>query len=300
MDIELDGIISYEEGNGLIFESEEPLYILANRENYDFKYSNKINNHYYNNPRLDRILVERNGIAVVSTVEEIQGKFFTNITVLIDTSLDNLTLMNLFRTVSETISTTSWDVNALNKNRLDNQLGNFYNTIFIACRKKSEVSLPFDISLFYEVKEIVDEALRQSFKVLGYPRNIVKYLRDANISLDTIEDVARKVTTKDITHNVFVNQLENILDDVNIVAYIVAIIRLEEDYNNERIVIKNNTNIENTANILCLNMVNQIAGKEAVSVFNKIKDDLKLLEFEPFTKGIVMALVSGCIVKLDL
>ena len=100
MDIELDGIISYEEGNGLIFESEEPLYILANRENYDFKYSNKINNHYYNNPLLDRILVERNGIAVVSTVEEIQGKFFTNITVLIDTSLDNLTLMNLFRTVS--------------------------------------------------------------------------------------------------------------------------------------------------------------------------------------------------------
>ena len=300
MDIELDGIISYEEGNGLIFESEEPLYILANRENYDFKYSNKINNHYYNNPLLDRILVERNGIAVVSTVEEIQGKFFTNITVLIDTSLDNLTLMNLFRTVSETISTTSWDVNALNKNRLDNQLGNFYNTIFIACRKKSEVSLPFDISLFYEVKEIVDEALRQSFKVLGYPRNIVKYLRDANISLDIIEDVARKVTTKDITHNVFVNQLENILDDVNIVAYIVAIIRLEEDYNNERIVIKNNTNIENTANILCLNMVNQIAGKEAVSVFNKIKDDLNLLEFEPFTKGIVMALVSGCIVILDL
>ena len=300
MDIELDGIISYEEGNGLIFESEEPLYILANRENYDFKYSNKINNHYYNNPLLDRILVERNGIAVVSTVEEIQGKFFTNITVLIDTSLDNLTLMNLFRTVSETISTNSWDVNALNKNRLDNQLGNFYNTIFIACRKKSEVSLPFDISLFYEVKEIVDEALRQSFKVLGYPRNIVKYLRDANISLDIIEDVARKVTTKDITHNVFVNQLENILDDVNIVAYIVAIIRLEEDYNNERIVIKNNTNIENTANILCLNMVNQIAGKEAVSVFNKIKDDLNLLEFEPFTKGIVMALVSGCIVKLDL
>ena len=300
MDIELDGIISYEEGNGLIFESEEPLYILANRENYDFKYSNKINNHYYNNPLLDRILVERNGIAVVSTVEEIQGKFFTNITVLIDTSLDNLTLMNLFRTVSETISTTSWDVNALNKNRLDNQLGNFYNTIFIACRKKSEVSLPFDISLFYEVKEIIDEALRQSFKVLGYPRNIVKYLRDANISLDIIEDVARKVTTKDITHNVFVNQLENILDDVNIVAYIVAIIRLEEDYNNERIVIKNNTNIENTANILCLNMVNQIAGKEAGSVFNKIKDDLNLLEFEPFTKGIVMALVSGCIVKLDL
>ena len=75
---------------------------------------------------------------------------------------------------------------------------------------------------------------------------------------------------------------------------------MEEDYNNERIVIKNNTNIENTANILCLNMVNQIAGKEAVSVFNKIKDDLNLLEFEPFTKGIVMALVSGCIVKLDL
>ena len=154
--------------NGIIIKSENPFYVLANRDNFDFQYINEFDNHYYNQPNLERILVERDGISIITTVEFFEKKFFTNISVLLDVELDNITLLNIYRTVIETISTVSWQVNAINKDDLSNKLGNYYNMIYIACTGKSEKIISFDISLFYEIKELVEEALTKSFKNLGY------------------------------------------------------------------------------------------------------------------------------------
>ena len=43
--------------------------------------------------------------------------------------------------------------------------------IYIACKGKSDKIISFDISLFYEVKELVGEALTKSFSNLGYFKN---------------------------------------------------------------------------------------------------------------------------------
>ena len=98
-------------------------------------------------------------------------EFQVNITVLLDVQLDNITLLNIYRTVTETISTISWQVNAINRDDLSNKLGNYYNMIYIACKGKSDKIISFDISLFYEVKELVGEALTKSFSNLGYFKN---------------------------------------------------------------------------------------------------------------------------------
>ncbi|MBE6485397.1 MAG: hypothetical protein E7Z85_00965 [Methanosphaera stadtmanae] len=168
MKVNMDGVTVSKKGNGIIFKSENPFYILANRDYFDFKYINEFDNHYYNQPNLERILVEKDGISIISTVEFFEKKFFTNITVLLDVDLDNVTLLNIYRTVIETISTVSWQVNAINKDELSNKLGNYYNMIYIACTGKSEKIISFDISLFYEVKELVEDALTKSFNNLGY------------------------------------------------------------------------------------------------------------------------------------
>ena len=68
----------------------------------------------------------------------------------------------------KTISTVSWQVEAINQDDLSNKLGNYYNMVYIACEDKSDKIISFDISLFYEVKELVSEALYKSFKNLGY------------------------------------------------------------------------------------------------------------------------------------
>ena len=164
----MEGVSISKRGNGIVIKSENPFYVLANRANFDFQYINEFDNHYYNQPNLERILVERDGISIITTVEFFENKFFTNVSVLLDVKLDNITLLNIYRTVIETISTVSWQVNAINKDDLSNKLGNYYNMIYIACTGKSEKIISFDISLFYEIKELVGEALTKSFKNLGY------------------------------------------------------------------------------------------------------------------------------------
>lgn len=172
MNISLEGITVSDKGNGILIKSETPMYILANRDDFDFKYIGEFDNHYYNEQGLKRILVERNGISIISTVEFFENKFFTNISIILDVELDNITLLNIYRTVTETISTVSWQVGAVNRDELSNKLGNYYNMIYVACRGQSEKIIAFDISLYYEVKELVEEALTESFEDLGYSRQI--------------------------------------------------------------------------------------------------------------------------------
>jgi hypothetical protein len=166
LEIKLDGVNVFKRNNCLIIKSDTPLYILANRNGFDFKYVSEFDSHYYNEPSLQRFIVERHGIAVISTVEFFEKKYFTNISLILDVKLDNNTLLMLYKTVIETISTVSWKMNALNKDELSNKLGNYYNMVYVACRGESEKSISFDISLFYEVKELTEEALIKSFKSL--------------------------------------------------------------------------------------------------------------------------------------
>lgn len=168
LDVNMDGVSISKKGNGILIQSQTPFYVLANRDYFDFQYVTEFDNHYYNNENLERILVERNGISVITTVEYFENKFFTNITILLDVKLDNITLLNIYRTAVETISTVSWQVNAINRDDLSNKLGNYYNMIYVACRGESEKLIAFDISLFYEVKELLEEALTSSFEKLGY------------------------------------------------------------------------------------------------------------------------------------
>lgn len=304
----MEGITTYEEGTGLIIQSDKPLYIFANRDGYDFKYNDKINNHYFNNPQLSRFIVQRNGISVISTVEEIQNKFFTNITVLLNVNLDNVSLINLFRTVTETISTTSWAVGAINKNKLDNQLGNFYNTIFIACKDKAKKPIPFDISLYYEVKEITDEALRESFKLIGYPRNISRYLLDSGVSLNDMEEIVTEyklqgVIKEDITIDNFKKEFFKVLKDKNIISYLIEIIELEECFSYNKIDELKDIDLSNLnmTNLEARRIANQIDGRDAILIYDEIMDyHSKLLENKsPLIKNIIQGLISGCISILN-
>ncbi|RAP51506.1 MAG: hypothetical protein BZ138_05095 [Methanosphaera sp. rholeuAM270] len=163
MKISIDGVRADFINNGIMFEFETPFYVLANRDGFDFKYLKKFDNHYANKANLERVLVQENGISVVSTVEFFEDKYFTNISIFLDANLDNITLLNIFRVVTESISTVAYQKGAFNRDELSNQLGNYYNMVYVSCRDKSEKIISFDISLYYEVKELVSKALEKSF-----------------------------------------------------------------------------------------------------------------------------------------
>lgn len=170
MQLKMEGVNLEKQANGLLIKSEKPLYIFANRENYDFQFNTEFDNHYLNQKGIDTVILEEDGITVISTVEIINNKFFTNLSLLFDIDLDNLTMINLFKIAVESICSTSWDANALNKNELDNYVGNYYNTIFVACRDKSKKSLPFDVSLYFQVKDLIYRAITKNLYQLGYQK----------------------------------------------------------------------------------------------------------------------------------
>lgn len=166
VEINFEGLTVTKKDNGILFESETPLYVLANREGFDFKYISGFDNHYANHQNLERILVESSGISVVTTIEYFENKYFTNVSIFLDVDLDNITLLNIYRIITESISTVAYENGATNNDELSNKLGNYYNMVYVLCRKESEKPIAFDISLFYEVKELVSEALTQSFNFI--------------------------------------------------------------------------------------------------------------------------------------
>lgn len=233
MKIDIEGISTSKIDNGIKIESDEDMYILGNIHGYDFQNKKSFNNHYSNNPELKRVVIQRHGISVISSIEKFKDKFFTNISVLIDEKLDNITMLFIYNTIHQTISTTLWKNNAIAKDKLDNELGNFYNVVYIACRGKSEKYLPYDISLFYEVKEILDEALNESLQNLNYPIKIIQTLKDHHITLDMIDKLALKFD-KNIDIQQFNNILLELLKNPDIIAYLNMSLHLKDD-------IKNNT-----------------------------------------------------------
>lgn len=166
MKINFEGLTVSPISNGILFKSETPFYILANRDGFDFCYVKEFDNHYANHLNLERILVEAHGISVVTTVEYFENKYFTNVSIFLDVNLDNITILNIYRVITESISTVAYECGAVNNDELSNKLGNYYNMVYVACRKESEKPIAFDISLFYEVKDLVSEALRKSFNLI--------------------------------------------------------------------------------------------------------------------------------------
>ncbi|MCD7781690.1 MAG: phosphatidylglycerophosphatase A [Methanosphaera sp.] len=308
MDLNMEGITAYTKVNGLIVESEEPLYILSNRSGYDFKYSRGFDSHYLNDDTLERVVISEDGITVISSVEYLSDKFFTNISILFDTELDNISLLNIYRTVTESITSTSWNNDAINKDELDNMVGNYYNTIFIACRSKADHEIPFDITLYYQTKELVNKAITKSLDMLGYPRDIIKYMEDMGITLDAMEDAAMELVVgvdepEEETRKKFRKTLLHALDDINVISYLVAALRLEEDYEHHRI---RGVNVDDDPaylymdEIMGMAIANQIAGTKAIFNF-KIYDQNKpgiLGVLGPSADDIIGGLIAGCMSKI--
>lgn len=167
MNVDMEDVSVQKFYNGIKITSKSPLYILANRDGYDFKYSKEFDNHYLNNQNIKPICKSADGITVIASVEYLEFKYFTNVSVLLNIDLDNNTMMNIYRTVTETIATVSWNVNALNTDEIYNEVGNYYNVIFIACKDSRKKALPFDISLFYQIKDLTQQTLIDSFEKLN-------------------------------------------------------------------------------------------------------------------------------------
>lgn len=291
MKIKIDGINISKIENGIQITSEEDMYILGNIHGYDFRNKKSFNNHYSNNPELKRVIVQRHGISVISTIEKFKDKFFTNISVLLDVKLDNITMLYIYNTIHQTISTTLYKNNAISKDKLDNELGNFYNVVYIACRGKADKYLPYDISLFYEVKEILDEALNKSLKYINYPQNITETLKDYHIT--NLEKTAEKIC-ENINMDKFKKQLQQAIENPDTIAYLNMCLHLIDDTKNQAID-ELQDNKPNYKQLISKNLAKTMTTENITQTLNKIYE---ILPHKSIEDNIKIGLITGILTNM--
>ena len=294
IDIDIEGIKVSQADNGLKIEScSDPFYIFGNITGYDFKSNHSFYNHYLNDPINKQVKVERNGIAVIASVEYFNEKFFVNISAILDTKLDNMALLYAYNAILQTISTTQWDENAIATSKIDNELGNFYNIVFVACRGEPEKVIPFDISLFYELKEITQEAISLSLKQIGYPKDITHFL---NLKGRTVDDMCNVASVIDSSIDIdkFKDILLDALDDSNVIQLIDGALCIDEDISRSRI-----RSIDKKAGVMNetigLILARYIAGGDLKFSFNEYQNIDQLSNITSKTSDVILGLIIGCL-----
>lgn len=296
IDIDIEDVCISQADNGLKIESSaDPFYIFGNITGYDFKSHKSFYNHYLNDPTNKQVKVERNGIAVIASVEYFNEKFFVNISAILDTKLDNMALLYAYNAVLQTISTAQWDENAIATSKIDNELGNFYNIVFVACRGEPEKVIPFDISLFYELKEITQEAVSLSLKQIGYPKDITHFLKLKGITVDDMCHIA-SIINPDVDVNNFKDILVDVLNDSNVIQFIDGALCIDEDIRRNRIRSIGETSHE-MKQTMGLILAHYLAGEDLKFNLDDYQNMDELSHITSKTSDVILGLIIGCLSK---
>ncbi|OED30561.1 phosphatidylglycerophosphatase [Methanosphaera sp. WGK6] len=133
-------------------------------------------------------------------------------------------------------------------------------------------------------------------------------MEDIGVTLENMEDAAMELVVgvdedEKIIREKFRKQLLHSLEDINVISYLVAAIRLEEDYEHYRI---REVNVDDDPaylymdEIMGMAIANQIAGTKAIFNF-KLYDEKKpgiLSVLGPSVDDIIGGLIAGCMSKI--
>ncbi len=244
--------------------------------------------------------------ALVTTYNE--QKLFMSILVLVDQNLDNKTLLKLFKSTIDAKNAALWDMGVINHFSFD-PLDLEDNESILVASKGSE-GIVTDDELYMLVKNVqqtVREAVKKSLRQCGYPKDVLNYMSDVGVEVDDLVDAGMELVvgvekTKEIRLKLK-QQIYHSLEDLNVVSFIIAGIRLEEDYEKHRV---KGVNVDDdpaylySDEVFGMSIANQIAGTKAIFNFKRY-DEAKpgvISKLGPVLDDVFAGLVAGCISKV--
>jgi alpha-ribazole phosphatase CobZ len=232
---------------------------------------------------------------------------FLSITVFINMDLDSKTLIKLFKSAIDAKNAAMWDMGVFNHFSFDPLNLEDDESILIACKGSSNI-YP---DVFWEVADNVQGSVRESVKNAlkhwGFPKDVLNYMKDVGVEVDDLVDAGMELMvgveeTPDIRDKLS-NQIYHALDDINVVSFIIAGIRLEEDYEKHRV---QGVNVDDdpaylySDEVFGMSVANQIAGTKAIFNFKRY-DEAKpgiISQLGPVLDDVFAGLVAGCMSKI--
>ncbi len=246
---------------------------------------------------------------VTSMVSAYRGKdLFLSIIVFIDHDIDTKTLIKLFKSVIDAKNAAMWDMGVINHFSFDPTSLKDDESILIAAKGSEDIiESKVIIELVSNVQKSVRKAVKNALSNCGFPKDVLDYMKDVGVEVDDLVDAGMKLIvgvedTQKIRKKLK-KQIYHSLDDLNVVSFIIAGIRLEEDYEKHRV---RGVNVDDdpaylySDEVFGMSVANQIAGTKAIFNFKRYDESKPgvIGKLGPVLDDIFAGLIAGCMSKI--
>jgi len=228
-----------------------------------------------------------------------------NIILLINKNLNYKSLMKAYSKALEAKISSLWDLD-VRSGSWDLASGNNNDMLIVACTGVSNEEIDDD-ELQYLVGKCVRCALGNALLKSGFSRNVVDYIEGIGIKIDDLVDAGMElcvgVEKSSALHTKLRMQILKSLEDLNVASFIIAGMRLEEDYIKHRV---EGVNIDDdpaylySDEVIGMSIANQIAGTKAIFNFKRYDEEKPgiISKLGPVLDDVFAGLVAGCMSKI--
>ncbi len=228
-----------------------------------------------------------------------------NIILLINKNLSYDLLIKSYSWAIESKVAALWDLD-LRSYEDDLATGNILDSLVVACTGKSEEYFD-EIELRRLVGGCVRGAVKKSIIDSGFSKSVLDYIEGIGIKIEDLVEAGMElcigVEKSEELHEKLHKQILKSLEDLNVVSFIIAGIRLEEDYKKHRVA---GINVDDdpaylySDEVFGMSVANQIAGTKAIFNFKRYDEEKPGIigELGPVLDDVFAGLVAGCMSKI--
>lgn len=228
-----------------------------------------------------------------------------NIILLINKDLSYRSILNSYSCAERAKIAALWDLDVRNSSG-DLDTGNPHDSLIVACTGKDNREID-DTELQTLVIKCVREATKKSILNSGFKKDVLDYIEGAGVKIEDLVDAGMElcvgVEKSEELYKKLHEQILKSLKDLNVVSFIIAGIRLEEDYAKHRVTgidVDDDPAYLYSDEVFGMSVANQIAGTKAIFNFKRYDEEKPGIigELGPVLDDIFAGLIAGCMSKI--
>lgn len=237
--------------------------------------------------------------------EQIDKTGSIDIILLINRNLNHQTLLRSYSKALEGKVASLWDLDVRSPS-WDLATGGSDDNLVVACTGKGNDKQD-NTELQYLVGKCVRKAVRDAMLKSGFSKGVLDFIEGIGIKIDDLVEAGMElcvgVEKSDSLSKKLHIQILKSLEDLNVVSFIIAGIRLEEDYMKHRV---NGVNVDDdpaylySDEVFGMSIANQIAGTKAIFNFKRYDEEKPgiISKLGPVLDDIFAGLIAGCMSKI--
>ena len=228
-----------------------------------------------------------------------------NIILIINKDLSYKSLLNSYSCAERAKIVALWDLDVRSSSG-DLAAGNPYDSLVVACTGKGDKEID-DAELQTLVMKCVREATKKSILNSGFKKEVLDYIEGEGIKIEDLVDAGMElcvgVEKSEELYKKLHNQILKSLEDLNVVSFIIAGIRLEEDYAKHRVTgidVDDDPAYLYSDEVFGMSVANQIAGTKAIFNFKRYDEEKPGIigKLGPVLDDVFAGLIAGCMSKI--